>query len=133
MRVFRVLVCGSRSWADGEFLDSVLGRVKQIANEDGFALSICHGGARGADRLADAWAKAHHVTHRPYPADWDTHGKAAGAIRNRQMLKDFKPNLVIAFRSPGESRGTDDMVDAATKAGVPCSVFSTSPTTTRLP
>jgi len=36
-------------------------------------------------------------------------------IRNQQMLDESRPDLIVAF--PG-GRGTKDMVDRATKAGV---------------
>lgn len=76
---------------------------------------LIHGDARGADRIADEWAKEALVEIEKYPADWKKHGKAAGPIRNRQMLKKGRPDYVIAF--PG-GKGTADMVDIAKKAGV---------------
>jgi hypothetical protein len=48
-------------------------------------------------------------------ADWNTHGRAAGPIRNQRMLDEVKPELVVAF--PG-GRGTADMVRRAREAGV---------------
>ena len=55
------------------------------------------------------------VPCRVYPADWKANAKAAGPIRNAEMLADFKPDTVIAF--PG-GRGTADMVRKAKAAGV---------------
>lgn len=57
-----------------------------------------------------------------FSADWEKHGKAAGPIRNRDMLKSGA-DLVIAFRMDGESRGTDDMIAIAVAAGVPVVVI----------
>jgi hypothetical protein len=60
----------------------------------------------------------------PFPADWNTHGKAAGPIRNRQMLKEGKPDVVLAFHEDlGRSKGTADMVRAAKAAGIAVKVF----------
>ena len=73
------------------------------------------GGAKGADELARDWARIRNVWLITYPADWDRHGKAAGPIRNEHMLREFEPDLVVAF--PG-GRGTQHMVSIALSAGV---------------
>jgi hypothetical protein len=54
---------------------------------------------------------------KPYPADWDKYGKAAGPIRNKQMLDEGNPEKVIAFRFKN-SRGTQNMINQAEKAGI---------------
>jgi YspA, cpYpsA-related SLOG family len=73
------------------------------------------GGARGADTLADEWAKAQGIACQIFMADWEGLGRKAGPIRNQRMLDEGKPDLVIAF--PG-GRGTADMVRRAREAGV---------------
>ena len=45
-------------------------------------------------------------------------GRRAGPVRNRQMLA-HGADAVYAFRLPGHSPGTDDMVRIARNAGVP--------------
>ena len=50
-----------------------------------------------------------------YVADWATHGKKAGPLRNQRMIDEGHPDLVIAF--PG-GKGTDDMTRRALAAGV---------------
>ena len=56
---------------------------------------------------------------RAFPAKWNEHGKAAGPIRNQQMLTEGKPDLVIAFNDYlPNSKGTLDMVTRARRAGV---------------
>jgi len=81
----------------------------------GIALLI-HGASRGADRLADAWAKSRGVPVQSCPADWDAHGKSAGPMRDTVMLVDYCPTLVLAF--PG-GRGTANLVKKAREYGVP--------------
>lgn len=76
---------------------------------------IIAGKAKGADSGAVDWAVVNWVSFKEYPADWSKYGKRAGYIRNKQMLEEGKPDLVIAF--PG-GRGTAMMVDLAKKAGV---------------
>ncbi len=79
---------------------------------------IIEGEARGADTLARIYGETiRKVSVRKFPADWTTFGKRAGPIRNHQMLKDGRPDLVVAFLAPN-SRGTKHMIDIAQKAGV---------------
>ena len=75
---------------------------------------IISGCARGADTLGIEWAEARGIEVGRFPADWDTHGRAAGPIRNQRMLDEGKPDLVVAF--PG-GRGTADMVRRARARG----------------
>jgi hypothetical protein len=79
---------------------------------------VIHGGARGADTLAAEWAwrngKAE-VVFPVTPEDWRIYGPIAGPRRNGIMLKEGKPDYVIAF--PGGS-GTAHMVTAAQRKGV---------------
>ena len=107
----RLLVCGGRDWDDFEGLSEELVWLQGSHNID----VIIHGGARGADALAGEWAKLLHIPVEVYRADWDKHGKAAGAIRNRQMLTEGKPDMVLAF--PG-GRGTANMIEQAREAGI---------------
>ena len=107
----RVLVCGGREFANRKMLDEALDRLHQ---ERGIAL-IISGGARGADTMAEWWAKAEGVPCNVYHADWTGLGRKAGPIRNQRMLDEAKPDLVVAF--PG-GRGTADMVRRGRQAGV---------------
>lgn len=106
----RVLVCGGRDY--DEF-------GKMIAVLDQFEIDVIgHGAAPGADSLAQQYAEYRGYPAESWPADWDRHGNAAGPIRNRQMFKEFNPDLVVAF--PG-GKGTADMVSVAQKGK--CAVF----------
>lgn len=112
----RVLVCGSRTFTDESIVTRVL---------HGFwdsTLTVIEGGAKGADALAAFWAQTRPdgVGHEQYPADWATHGKAAGPRRNQLMLDEGKPDIVLAFvdKPLVESKGTADMVRRARMAGV---------------
>lgn len=112
----RVLVCGSRDWKKRGPIQLVLrGMIVEIDTV------VIHGAAPGADSIAHMVAEELRFDCDPYPADWDTHGKKAGPIRNQQMLDEGKPDVVFAFvtRPLAESRGTADMVRRAKKAGVP--------------
>lgn len=103
----RVLVCGGRDYADWARVKEVLDALK--------VTHIIHGAARGADSLGGRYATEHDILSSEFPALWDKYGRAAGPIRNKQMLTEAKPDLVVAF--PG-GRGTANMVKQAEKAGV---------------
>jgi hypothetical protein len=109
--MIKVLVCGGRDYNDKEVVFGFLDHI----NEKYYIICVAHGAARGADTLADDWAKAHNILVEAYPADWNKHGKSAGSIRNRQMLVDGKPDVVIAF--PG-GKGTENMIRQAKHRGV---------------
>lgn len=85
---------------------------------------VIQGGAAGADSLALLAALTLALPYRTFKADWKKYGKAAGPIRNQQML-DEKPDQVLAFRpSSGITKGTADMVGRATKAGIPVKIVT---------
>jgi hypothetical protein len=74
------------------------------------------GGATGVDEFAKGWATTRPEVKRwVCNADWKTHGRKAGPLRNARML-EWKPDAVIAF--PG-GKGTANMVALAKAAGVP--------------
>lgn len=108
----RVLVCGSRHFKDKDLLDRTLEEIHSRSP----ITELIHGAARGADRMAGEFAEVRGISVHSEPALWDTYGRAAGPIRNREMLKRG-PDLVVGFLFEG-SRGTKDMLDAADKAGV---------------
>lgn len=113
----RILVCGSRHFQDYDLLKEVL---------DAYSITcIIEGEARGADTLARLYGERHGIPVSRFPADWKTYGRAAGPIRNTQMLREGKPELVIAFRGPN-SRGTQDMINQAEKANVPVRIIDVS-------
>lgn len=120
----KVLVCGSRGWHDPEPMDALIAGCEVLAEGRGERLTVIHGDAPGADRLAGRLGKQWGAKIVKEPADWDTHGKAAGPIRNQKMLDDHKPEIIYAFRTTGKSNGTDDMVQRAEKAGVPTYVIT---------
>jgi len=117
----RILVCGGRDFDDYPLVRQTLYSLLPPSTEDMSTwlpppdTVIIHGGARGADLLADQWAVTNWVTIEEYKADWNKHGKAAGPIRNKQMLEEGKPDLVVAF--PG-GKGTAHMVRIAKEAGI---------------
>ena len=105
------LICGGRGFANEEMFNSAMGDLIRLR---GMPRRIIQGGARGADTLAIKWAAKYALEIWTEEADWHTHGKAAGPIRNAKML-EHNPRLVVAF--PGGT-GTADMVRRSREAGV---------------
>jgi len=109
-----VLVTGDRNYTDHEYLRQFL--LTFHLNFD--ILKLVHGDAKGADTMADQWAKSAAIPVQAYPAQWDRYGRAAGPIRNRAMWDAEMPDVVIAFhKNLSESRGTKDMMTYATERG----------------
>ena len=80
---------------------------------------VIHGAARGADKLAEEAARAFGMTVEAHPADWETHGKAAGFRRNAEMVS-LGADLALAFYKQGAgNKGTDHCARLAEAAGIP--------------
>lgn len=56
---------------------------------------IISGGATGADSLAIRYTKVKNIEFTIFLANWDQYGKAAGPIRNKEIVKDS--DAIIAF------------------------------------
>ena len=124
----KVLITGSRGWTDKGIIRSAL--------IDWHATHVVHGacpvrniapyGQRpiwaSADGLADQAAKELGIPVTPYPADWHRFGHRAGFIRNAEMLRLEKPDIVLAFWD-GVSNGTSHMIDLARKGGYRVKVY----------
>lgn len=114
----RILVCGSRLWSDPKPIAWMLAGISQRMGE----ITVVHGGAKGADHLAGVVAEKLEFDVDVYPAEWDTHGKAAGPIRNQKML-DSGVDIVLAFKADFDhslkTGGTEHMVRIARAANVP--------------
>jgi len=118
-----VLLCGGRDF--GEFTgdeERVVEAVRFLAVFYGDKLRVMHGAARGADRLGGKAAISFGVPVKEFPADWDTHGKKAGSIRNQRMLDYLlmcqrKGHSVQVVAFPGGT-GTADMIRRAEAAGI---------------
>lgn len=80
---------------------------------------IVSGGAKGADSLAERYAKEMHFPLIVFPAEWDKYGKSAGYKRNElmhQYISHFKKRGCAAFWD-GVSKGTASNFSLAKKYG----------------
>jgi hypothetical protein len=114
---FRILVTGSRTWIDEEVITRELERFRRVYMKYGVDIVIIHGKCpRGADDIADKWAKKNGIEVEPHPADWNTYGKGAGHRRNAEMVKT-DPDMVLAFIR-NNSPGATGCAELAEKAGL---------------
>lgn len=100
----KVAVVGSRSFTDYELLKKTLDELYPNITR------IVSGGAKGADSLSEQYAKEEGIPTQIFKPDWEKHGKAAGFIRNRDIVENS--DMVIAFHD-GQSKGTANSIELA--------------------
>lgn len=115
----KVLVCGSRRW------HGVIAVARELKKLPAGSIVI-HGDGDGADTVAARVAGAMGYVVRSYPANWHTYGRAAGPLRNAEMIacehRAKEPIAkVIAFSERFHKDfcpGTMDMIAKAERAGI---------------
>ena len=109
----RLIIAGSRTLSvPPETIDS---HVRLLESWGDTVTTVLCGMAKGIDLCGLAWAESHGILVERYPADWNTHGKAAGPIRNRQMAENADALLLIW---DGKSRGSANMLKQAEEFGL---------------
>jgi predicted Rossmann fold nucleotide-binding protein DprA/Smf involved in DNA uptake len=101
----KLAIVGTRTFTDYEFLCWEVNKFSNITE-------IISGGAKGADKLAEQYAKEHKIPLSIYPADWNKYGNSAGPIRNKTIVENA--DEIIAFWD-GESPGTKSTIELAKK------------------
>jgi hypothetical protein len=118
---FRILVTGSRTWADQLTIERELCRVwlAQGCRRD---VTLVHGDCKsGADRIADGCWRRRGLPVEPHPAQWKTYGLRAGLLRNQWMV-DLGASVCLVFIQ-GDSRGATHCMTRAEEAGIPVHVW----------
>jgi hypothetical protein len=100
----KTIIAGSREITDYQ---QVLDAVSQC---DWQITTVICGMARGVDTLGEQYAKENSIPVEYFPADWKTHGKSAGYLRNVEMAKNAEALIAIW---DGKSRGTMHMINIA--------------------
>jgi hypothetical protein len=117
----RILICGDRNWTSLERIRQVV----TVLHKKEFIDTVIEGEARGADTCGRIIAEELDIPVLKFPADWLKYGRAAGPIRNSEMLKIGRPNLVLAFHNDIlKSKGTKNMCEIAKKAGISVYVYT---------
>lgn len=140
----RILICGDRKWKDGDAIRREMLNLhyhnKNTCPIDQF--TVIEGEAPGADSWGREISLELGIPKEnilKFPAPWsDIKGKpdyqigtrrdywkAADPYRNKQMLDEGKPDIILAFHSDiTKSSGTLDMIKQANKAGIPVRLFA---------
>ena len=110
-----VLICGTREGVDEQLIIRDVMELEQRFGADN--LFIVQGGALGVDAQARRIAVNRKLCHAEFPANWSRYGKAAGPIRNQDMLDIARPQVVLAYPSRA-SIGTRHMIQIARERGI---------------
>lgn len=108
----RIIVCGGRDFTDRAAVFAALDRLHGRRE----VTLLIHGAARGADLLAEAWAKEREVNYLGVPAKRAKSGKSAGPVRNAVMA-NLKPQADMLVAFPGGS-GAANMIESAETMGI---------------
>ena len=118
----RILITGSRDWTDHETIGNAIALQYLASNcPNPQAVTVVHGGAKGADYLAATLAKRQGFKVELHKARWDEFGKAAGYLRNKEMV-EAGADVCLAFIR-NESKGATMCAKLAKDAGIPTHIW----------
>ena len=103
----KVIIAGSRTATYQNVMDALTN-----CHFSCDATEIVSGTAGGADTHGESVAHTMKIPVKRFPAQWATHGKAAGPIRNAEMAS-YADALIAVW--DGKSRGTKNMIENAQK------------------
>jgi hypothetical protein len=112
--MFRLLITGSRSWND---IDAIKREFDVVAQHEGANVTLVSGTAGGADSMCEYVASLLGWVIERHPADWNTHGKKAGFVRNREMV-ELGADFCLAFIKD-DSAGASMTARIAKEAKIP--------------
>jgi len=115
---FKVIVAGGRDFKNYNLLEKKLDVLLSNKVSD-HTIVIVSGGANGADKLGERYAKKRNYKVDKFPADWDKYGKRAGYLRNEEMAKHG--DVLVAFWD-GVSRGTGHMINIMKRLNKPVKI-----------
>lgn len=108
----KLLVCGSRTINNSEWVFSEIEKYISESNLQYSDIHIIEGGASGVDKIAKQFAQSKNISVIEMVADWKAYGRAAGPIRNEQMVRLCDQCLILW---DGKSRGTKNDIDLCDK------------------
>lgn len=112
----RVLITGSRSWTD---YNTILEALSELVGTHILVSGNC---PQGADLMCEKAAQELGWAIELHPADWNSHGKKAGFVRNKEMV-DSQPDICLGFIH-NKSKGGSMTVRLSKSASVPTIVYA---------
>jgi len=112
-----IAIIGSRDFNDSKKAFYLIDKLAENYEK----ITLISGAARGADKIAEDYARERNINIKVLPADWEKHGKAAGFIRNKDIWDNA--DLGLAFWD-GKSKGTEHSFEIAKKQGKDLFVFN---------
>lgn len=105
----KTIIAGSRQIEDADAL-------KHTITDAGWNIDeVVSGTCRGVDVMGEEWAHGNGIAVKQFPADWITHGRMAGKLRNREMA-EYADGLILLW--DGHSPGASCMLREANRAGI---------------
>ncbi|PYC27680.1 DUF2493 domain-containing protein [Pseudomonas mosselii] len=108
----RVLICAGRNYADSQRCCQALDALQRQQP----IRVLIHGGSQHLGGEIEGWAREQGADIVRYPPNWQLHGKLAERLRNVFMLRDSRPDLVLAL--PGGD-DTEELLARARGSGIP--------------
>lgn len=107
----RVLICAGRHYTDSRRCRQVLEAFQRLHP----VRVVIHGGSQFLGAQIEDWAREIGADLVRYPPHWQLHGKHAERLRNRFMLADSRPDIVLAL--PGGD-DTEELLAQARTQGI---------------
>lgn len=116
----RTIIAGSRHLTNCSIVHAIIAECPFVNS----ITTVISGAAPGVDTCGEIWATLANKPTERYPANWRTHGNAAGPIRNQVMAE--RADALIAIPA-ADSRGTRDMIARAEAMGLKVWIYEYAP------
>jgi hypothetical protein len=110
----KLAIIGSRSFKDKHKLELAINELNLDID------TVVSGGALGADKLGEEWAKNQGKKVELHLPEWAKYGRSAGIIRNKAIVESC--DFCLAFWD-GKSKGTNSSLELCKKLGIPYKVI----------
>jgi hypothetical protein len=118
----KIVIAGSRNITNTQQVFSKIanGLSKLASGLDCKEITVISGGARGIDTIGEEWAKVVGSPIKRFLPNWNTYGKKAGYLRNKEMIKEADALIAIW---DGKSPGTRHIIALAKFKGIPMAIY----------